>query len=102
MFFKKELESEQNQGYVTDKNGDIIILERNWLDRDIMLLGSLLYEMVTLDNPWKKANYPIELGNEVFYNKEQPPIPAHYSPFLKNLVRMCLNIPTQENILNID
>ena len=73
------------------KNFDIIIRELNWLNRDILLLGSLLYEMITLDNPWKTANYPIELGNEVFINKE-PPIPAHYSPFLKNLVRMCLNI----------
>ena len=66
IFNKEQLEGEQNQGYVTDEYGDIIILERNWLDRDIMLLGSLLYEMVTLDNPQKKANYPIELGNEVF------------------------------------
>ena len=102
MFFNKEqLEREQNLGYVTDEYGDIIILERNWLDRDIMLLGSLLYEMITLDNPWKTANYPIELGNEVFINKE-PPIPDHYSPFLKNLVRMCLNIPKQEDALSID
>ena len=91
MFFKKELELEQNQVFVFKKNFDIIKRDLNWLQRDLMLLGSLLYEMITLDNPWKTANYPIELGNEVFINKE-PPIPDHYSPFLKNLVRMCLNV----------
>ena len=100
MFFKKELELQQNKTFVFYKNFDIIVLELNWLKRDIMLLGSILYEMVTLDNPWKKENYPIELGNEVFINKE-PPIPDHYSPFLKELVRMCLK-PKQEDTLSID
>lgn len=61
---------------------------------DIWAVGCLIYEMCTLNHPFKANDFP-SLFRKIIVGQYDP-IPSHYSKEMKNIIRKCLSVDDKQ------